>query len=455
MRTLTIALGYFNQMDALRKHITAWNRYPEELKKKLSFIIVDDYSSIPAARVLETESNLHGLDIHLYRVKTDLFWNVAGARNLGLQETETEWALLLDMDTMVDTVTLRQLFELIQGGSQAVVYQFNRRISRRSGDFQEKPHPGVMLIRKDDYWSVGGSDEDFAGAYGYNDRSFLHRAGKQLEIRTCRDIYLHHESSGVARVVKGRSRNEKLFKAKRKNNSWSTDYLRFDWEEVAFTSNASPLNKKFDKVICVGLPKTGTTTLRVCLQLLGYSKAPYDLELIHDVANGNMEGITSILQSHTCFEDWPWPIAYEAAYELEPRAAYVLTERASTRVWLESLRKHTKREPSESSRELRESIFGHDDPWRRGELYEEYYEDHIASVRGFFEDKKDQFLQVCWERGDGWKQLCDFLGLDEPVATPFPHANSAKEKERLDRVRERRKNRGAWSRLLARLIPRV
>jgi len=33
-------------------------------------------------------------------------------------------------------------------------------------------------------------------------------------------------------------------------------------------------------------------------------------------------------------------------------------------------------------------------------------------------------LVVCWEAGDGWKELCEFLGKPIPNV-PFPHLNSS------------------------------
>lgn len=233
MRTLTFVLSYFNQVDALRRHISTWNSYPEDYKEKLSFSIVDDCSKMPAIKVMESESNLRNLDIHLYRVNTDLFWNVAGARNLGMQELNTEWALLLDMDTLVDSAMLEQLFALVAKFPRHRAYRFNRDLNQSPGQKSgHEIHPAVALIRGSDYWAIGGCDEDFVGHYGCTDRAFWHRARGKLEVIICEDIYLLHEPRGACEVERDSSRNRALFEEKKKSHRWSTDFLRFDWGEV-------------------------------------------------------------------------------------------------------------------------------------------------------------------------------------------------------------------------------
>ena len=34
-------------------------------------------------------------------------------------------------------------------------------------------------------------------------------------------------------------------------------------------------------------------------------------------------------------------------------------------------------------------------------------------------------ITLCWEKGDGWNELCEFLGVDVPDK-PFPHLNKNK-----------------------------
>ena len=57
-------------------------------------------------------------------------------------------------------------------------------------------------------------------------------------------------------------------------------------------------------------------------------------------------------------------------------------------------------------------------------------------VREFFEDKPNNFLEVCWEHGHGWNELCEFLNLNVPKYVDFPHSNSIGELRSLIAKRE-------------------
>jgi hypothetical protein len=50
------------------------------------------------------------------------------------------------------------------------------------------------------------------------------------------------------------------------------------------------------------------------------------------------------------------------------------------------------------------------------------YERHNADVARHSSDRPRSLLTVNWEAGDGWQELCSFLGLDVPDQ-PFPHLN--------------------------------
>lgn len=52
----------------------------------------------------------------------------------------------------------------------------------------------------------------------------------------------------------------------------------------------------------------------------------------------------------------------------------------------------------------------------------ERYRRHNAEVRQYFSDRGDDLLEVDWSRGDGWNELCGFVGKPVP-SIPFPHAN--------------------------------
>ncbi len=180
-----------------------------------------------------------------------------------------------------------------------------------------------------------------------------------------------------------------------------------------------------NKIFGVGLPKTGTSTLGRCFEILGYKKAPYNLQLINQIARGNYSDLKAEIDQYDCFEDWPWPVIYKYLLEQYPQAKFVLTLRANERVWLNSLQKHTSRNTRKNSEYLRQQFFGSPNPWDDEEVYLNFYRNHIVEVTELFKDKPDQLLIVNWEDEDGWQELCDFLGLEIPEID-FPHMNQAK-----------------------------
>lgn len=150
------------------------------------------------------------------------------------------------------------------------------------------------------------------------------------------------------------------------------------------------------------------------------------------VARGDFSALGQALAEHQSFEDWPWPLVYREVAKLSPEAGFILTRRASPQIWLGSLQKHTARYPSEQSRQLRQRFFGADDPWRQAETYLDFYQNHLDSVRSFMAERDLPFLELCWEEGSGWHDLCAWLGVPD-VARPTPHSNSAVQQERFGR----------------------
>lgn len=229
---ITVNLSYFNQESVLIDHINLWKDYSKRTKKEISFCIVDDCSKFPADKVL-SHINLSDLDIHIYRVTDDLYCNIAGVRNLAATVCNTEWMLMLDMDTMVSEKTLRAMLLYASTSSFGCCLKFNRRVpSDKKHVKNNQIHPAVCLLRKDDYWDVGGCEEDLVGYYGYTDPSFWYRAKEKLSIEERYDLYLDYIPNGEANIIRNTSRNSSIFKYKKKTDTWSNDYLRFNWIKV-------------------------------------------------------------------------------------------------------------------------------------------------------------------------------------------------------------------------------
>ena len=112
-KVVTVIISYFNQCAVLRRHIETWQSYSDEIKSKISFILVDDCSEVSATEALRSV-DISSLDLELYRVLDDLYCNIAGVRNLGAQQCKTEWMLILDMDTFVTKELMYGILELAE-----------------------------------------------------------------------------------------------------------------------------------------------------------------------------------------------------------------------------------------------------------------------------------------------------------------------------------------------------
>lgn len=170
------------------------------------------------------------------------------------------------------------------------------------------------------------------------------------------------------------------------------------------------------KVFGAGLAKTGTTTLAACFEVLGITPhAGYRQDLKLDLARtGDCEPILQEAIKYRGFQDAPWGRQYRELDERFPGNKFILTTRLDGPTRARSVwKKHVR-----TGRV-------------RGEITPEFirkctksYEKHNAEVRAYFAGRPDDFMEVCWEDGDGWSRVCGFLGVPEP-SVPFPHLNSS------------------------------
>jgi len=74
----------------------------------------------------------------------------------------------------------------------------------------------------------------------------------------------------------------------------------------------------------------------------------------------------------------------------------------------------------------RKLAYGYSYPHHAEAEHLEIYRRHQADVMEFFETAgaSAQLRVLCWETGDGWDALCDFLGHDR-VDWRFPHDRRA------------------------------
>ena len=171
------------------------------------------------------------------------------------------------------------------------------------------------------------------------------------------------------------------------------------------------------KVFGIGLNKTGTTTLSACLRELGFRHTSCDLALTRAADRGDLSPIFEHADQYESFEDWPWPLVYKQLDQRYDDAKFILTRRPNASVWFSSLKRHALRT---GPTEYRQIAYGHSMPLGKREEHVAVYRRHNQDVRDYFSERRDDLLEICWEEGDGWEELCAFLDQPKPD-DPLPH----------------------------------
>lgn len=175
-----------------------------------------------------------------------------------------------------------------------------------------------------------------------------------------------------------------------------------------------------EKVVVIGLSKTGTSTLKDMLQTIGYGVCGPRKDLLKKIRRGDFAATNSVLASYDAFEDWPWPLTYQYVFErYGEKSKFILTTRITTEKWLESVKQHGYGKRIFASMK---KTYGYYRPYGREIEFSEFYEFHNEGARRFFSEHPNQFLEFCLEKGDGWEKLCAFLGQPTPDK-PVPHRN--------------------------------
>lgn len=171
---------------------------------------------------------------------------------------------------------------------------------------------------------------------------------------------------------------------------------------------------KDHKVFCIGLGKTGTTSLKEAMRILGYRtiRLPLQWQGISDF-DVALPGISAAM-----YED------LDAAY---PGSKFILTVRDIGR-WLKSVehdiqrKKDVVQDRMEEREKIQLLLYGTAEFDRK--RFEQAYCKHLERVEDYFKKRPDDLLVLDITTDAGWDRLCGFLG--EPVPdVPFPHTNKA------------------------------
>lgn len=194
------------------------------------------------------------------------------------------------------------------------------------------------------------------------------------------------------------------------------------------------------KVFGVGFQKTGTTSLGTALSILGYSVCGYapfrPFATAPDFSMDELKTLAfQLAEEHDAFKDTPWPILYAELDEKFPNSKFILVER-TTEKWIESASKDFQKQPNQ----IHQYIYGVPYPVGNEQVFIDRYLQHNEEVKSYFKDRPDDLLCLHLDKKEvNWKNLCDFLGFDEPQQ-PWPHANTMEDKRKLMRSQKIKRN---------------
>ncbi len=205
-------------------------------------------------------------------------------------------------------------------------------------------------------------------------------------------------------------------------------------------------NRK-NKVFCIGLNKTGTTTIEQVLKdwgyRIGYQKAGE--MLLNDWGKRDFKKLMLFVKTADAFQDAPFsfPYTFIVLQQKYPNAKFILTIRDSAEQWYNSITKfHSKRwgddngiPPTEE--QLKNAHYNYKgrpyianqllfntpkgDPYNK-EVLISYYNHHIYSVQEYFRHIPDNLITVNVSRQSDYIRLAEFLGKD-PMGNEFPWLN--------------------------------
>jgi len=209
------------------------------------------------------------------------------------------------------------------------------------------------------------------------------------------------------------------------------------------------------KIICAGMPKTGTKSMALALRQLGYTVFDFldiaDSSEYFDAYLDFLQGSTSegplmdLYRDIDALTDQPGSMLWLNFRQNFPDAKVILMERESPEVWFDSYLKmikyykdhhlvwyeniiryfsHSRAKFEDLEAYLYARTFGHSlNPKQRNftaspESWKNMYIMHGAAVRQLVPSSH----LLVFRTGEGWENLCRFLDKEVPK-TPFPREN--------------------------------
>lgn len=187
------------------------------------------------------------------------------------------------------------------------------------------------------------------------------------------------------------------------------------------------------KVIGTGFGRTGTDSMRMALNILGFGPAhhmfeisdnPVQGKLWRDLVLGTKPNWDKLFEGYSSCVDWPSAYYWRELIDIYPDAKVLLTWRSAESWWTSfenTILKYTNAPDNPdnlfSQVLVGEKVFGSRPVEREHAI--SVYEDNVKQV---IETVPEERLLI-YKIGDGWEPLCRHLDVSVPDE-PFPNRNS-------------------------------
>ena len=128
-------------------------------------------------------------NMRLFRVKEDIGFNSHGARNLLMQQTQTEWNFLTDIDRHYTLNTFNKMVDTHKRGTLVQGTYYNLFETLKASD--DRFSLNEVMLSKTDFWKTGGYDEEFVNVH-WGDRYFFDSLNRVAKRKKVSDWYVKY-----------------------------------------------------------------------------------------------------------------------------------------------------------------------------------------------------------------------------------------------------------------------
>ena len=200
------------------------------------------------------------------------------------------------------------------------------------------------------------------------------------------------------------------------------------------------------KIFCVGLNKTGTTSLKKEMEIQEYTVGNQRTAelLFDDWVKRDFKRIIRYCHTAEFFQDVPfsYPYTFMAMDQAFPGSKFILTTRDSAEEWYNSLiRFHGKLwgngNVPPTTEDLKNATYlykgspyytrfrvhniSEDDPYKKDVMIE-YYNTHTKIVTDYFRHRPGDLLVINLKNPEDYSKFCNFIGC-KPTNEGFPWEN--------------------------------